>query len=120
MFSVGIDLVEIKRISKSVNNNKFLQRVFGKEEYIYLEKNNFPIQSVAANFCAKEAFSKAIGTGIRGFKLKEVELLRDEKGMPYFKFSGNALKIVTDKDLKFSVSVTHTDEYASAVVISWR
>lgn len=120
MFSVGIDLVEIARISKSMNNRRFLQKVLGKDEYIYLEKKQFPKQSVAASFCAKEAFSKAIGTGIKGFNLKDVELLRNEKGMPYFKFSGNALKIVNDKNLRFSVSITHTKEYASAAVVSWR
>lgn len=120
MFSVGIDLVEIKRISQSMNNHRFLQKVFGKDEYFYLKEKGFPKQSVAANFCAKEAFSKAIGTGIRGLSLNEVELLRDENGMPYFKFSGDALKIVKGRNLRFSVSVTHTKEYASAVVISWR
>lgn len=120
MFSVGIDLVEIARISKSMNNRRFLQKVLGKDEYIYLEKKQFPKHSVAASFCAKEAFSKAIGTGIKGFNLKDVELLRNEKGMPYFKFSGNALKIVNDKNLRFSVSITHTKEYASAAVVSWR
>lgn len=120
MFSVGIDLVEIARISKSMDNRRFLQKVLGKDEYIYLEKKQFPKQSVAASFCAKEAFSKAIGTGIKGFNLKDVELLRNDKGMPYFKFSGNALKIVNDKNLRFSVSITHTKEYASAAVVSWR
>ncbi len=85
-----------------------------------MEKKQFPKHSVAASFCAKEAFSKAIGTGIKGFNLKDVELLRNEKGMPYFKFSGNALKIVNDKNLRFSVSITHTKEYASAAVVSWR
>ena len=83
-----------------MNNRRFLQKVLGKDEYIYLEKKQFPKQSVAASFCAKEAFSKAIGTGIKGFNLKDVELLRNEKGMPYFKFSGNALKIVNDKNLR--------------------
>lgn len=115
MISVGTDLIEIKRISNSMKNPSFLKHILGKDE-----KKGFPEQSVAVNFCAKEAFAKALGTGIRDFQLREVELLRDENGMPYFKFSGNALKIISKMDLKFSVSATHTKEYASVVVVAWR
>lgn len=120
MISVGTDLIEIKRISNSMKNPSFLKHILGKDEYLFLEKKGFPEQSVAVNFCAKEAFAKALGTGIRDFQLREVELLRDENGMPYFKFSGNALKIISKMDLKFSVSATHTKEYASVVVVAWR
>lgn len=120
MISVGIDLVEIKRISKSMKNPNFLKKILGENEYLELEKRNFSVQSVAASFCAKEAFSKAIETGIRNFGFKEVELLRKESGLPYFKFNGSALRIVEDNKLSFSVSVTHTKEYASVVVVAWR
>ncbi len=117
MLSVGIDLVEIKRIKNSIRNPRFCSRVLGKSEYAQLASRGFPVQSIAASFCAKEAFSKALGTGIRGFKLYEVELLREENGKPYLHLTGNAAQIASQQNKLFSVSVTHTKEYAAAVVI---
>jgi holo-[acyl-carrier protein] synthase len=117
MLLVGIDLVENKRIKQSITNPRFLRRILGKSEYSQLEMRGFPVQSVAASFCAKEAFSKALGTGIRGFLLSEVELLRKSSGEPYLHLSGNALRMAEQRDVVFHVSVTHTKEYASAVVI---
>ncbi len=117
MFSVGIDMIEIARIEKSMQNSGFLNRILGEEEYVQLEGKNFPKQSVAANFCAKEAFAKAIGTGFRGFGFREVQVLRDVLGKPYFKLLGSALRICEENNYEFSLSMTHTKEYASAVVI---
>ena len=118
MLSVGIDLVEIRRIEKSIRNPRFCSRVLGKTEYAQLEMRGFPVQSVAASFCAKEAFSKALGTGIRGFALTEVELLREENGRPRLHLTGNAAELAVARGLaEFSVSVTHTKEYAAAVVV---
>lgn len=117
MLLAGIDLVEIKRIKKSMVNPRFLLRILGPTEYSQLELRGFPVQSVAASFSAKEAFSKALGTGFRGFLLSEVELLREDSGKPYFKLSGSALQIAQERKIVFHVSVTHTREYASAVVI---
>ncbi|NLG93681.1 MAG: holo-ACP synthase [Clostridiales bacterium] len=117
MLLVGIDLVENKRIQKSISNPRFLRRILGTSEYSQLEMRGFPVQSVAASFCAKEAFSKALGTGIRGFLLSEVELLRKSSGEPYLCLSGGAQRIAESRGIIFHVSVTHTKEYASAVVI---
>jgi len=100
-----------------MQNPRFLLRILGPSEYAQLELRGFPVQSVAASFSAKEAFSKALGTGFRGFSLREVELLRSENGRPSFKLSGNALEITQERKIVFQVSVTHTKEYASAVVI---
>lgn len=118
MLSVGIDLIEINRIKQSIENQRFISRVFGEQERLELLRKHNNIQSFAAAFAAKEAFAKALGTGIRGFSLNEVELLHDELGAPYLKLSGNAQKIAEQKGLRFSVSVTHTDNYAAAVVIA--
>lgn len=117
MLLVGIDLVEIERIKKSIQNPRFCSRVLGSREYSQLALRGFPVQSIAASFSAKEAFSKALGTGFRGFSLNEAELLRDENGCPYLELSGNALQIARERGLVFSVSVTHTKAYAAAVVI---
>jgi holo-[acyl-carrier-protein] synthase len=117
MLLVGIDLVEINRIEKSIKNPRFCSRVLGKTEYSQLEMRGFPVQSIAASFSAKEAFSKALGTGLRGFSMDEVELLRGVDGRPSLSLSGRALEIADSHNLRFSVSVTHTRLYAAAVVI---
>ena len=76
-------------------------------------------ESYAGAFCAKEAFAKALGTGVRGFSLCEVQILHDEYGAPNFSLSGNAQKIATEKGLEFSLSITHTDTIAMASVIAY-
>lgn len=118
MLSVGIDLVEIGRIEKSVGSQRFVERVYGKSERAEFARRPNCASSMAAAFAAKEAFSKAIGTGIRGFSLREVELLHDTLGAPYLFLSGKAADIAAGRSLRFCVSVTHTEHYASAVVIA--
>lgn len=118
MLSVGIDLVEIARIEKSMKNPKFCERLLGGEEYRQLSGRGFPARSVAASFCAKEAFSKAVGTGLGGFRLREAELLRSPSGRPELRLSGKAAALAVG--MAFSVSVTHTADYAAATVAGWR
>lgn len=117
MISNGIDIIEIERIEKSLENESFKRRVFGEEELkeLVLKKS----ESYAGAFCAKEAFSKALRTGIRDFSLCEVQILHDELGAPYFLLSGNAEKIVTDRRLKLALSISHTEKYATAVVTAY-
>ena len=121
MHSIGLDLTELKRIKQSMESPRFCRRVLGKEEYSQLQKRGFPVQSVAASFCAKEAFAKAMGTGVRGFLLAEVELLREENGRPFLKLSGGAKALAEELGfVEFSVSATHSREYASVVVLAQR
>ncbi|MDQ5983490.1 MAG: Holo-[acyl-carrier-protein] synthase [Eubacteriales bacterium SKADARSKE-1] len=115
MISVGTDLIEIKRIEKSIKRAGFLKRILGNAEYLELKNRNFPIQSVAANFCAKEAFLKSVGKGLGEVDLRSIEVLREKSGKPYFKLTNiNWL----DKSINFSVSITHTKEYALAFVVA--
>jgi len=116
LFGIGIDLIEIERIEKSMAKTRFLTRFFGEGELSEYRARGKRSSYIAANFCAKEAFSKAIGTGIRDFELKEVELLRDHLGKPYLVFSGRAAKLVEEMGLTFETSVSHTKHYATAVV----
>ncbi|MBQ4245177.1 MAG: holo-ACP synthase [Clostridia bacterium] len=117
---IGIDSVEISRIEKSIQSESFVKRVFGGEELAELEARNMPPESAAACFCAKEAFSKAIGTGVRGFELKEVQVLHNDMGKPYLVFGGDAKKIVNELGYGFDISITHTDTAATAVVIAFK
>lgn len=120
MTAIGIDLVEIGRIRKSLQNRRFFHRVFGPLEQQELLGKRNPLSSAAACFAAKEAFSKALGTGIRGFSLEEVQLLHDPLGKPYLQLNGNAAALAREKQLVFCISITHTKEYAAAVVAADR
>lgn len=119
MFECGVDVVRIDRIAKSIQNPRFLERVFSAEEIEVFARKSMPVQSIAAAFSAKEAFSKALGTGVRGFSLPEVEILHDALGKPYFRLRGRAAARAAEKGLAFSLSLSHTDEIAAAFVVAY-
>lgn len=120
MLLVGTDAVEISRIESLISNNrKRLNRIFTKRELELFEERNFNPQTVAVNFCSKEAFGKAIGSGVKGFRLTDLELLRNQDGKPYFNFYNKAAKIVEEAKLQFEVSATHTDTLAIVTVVAF-
>ena len=116
MVYAGVDLIEIDRLKRCVQRPHFMQRVFSEEERdLFLSKGN-PLPTIAANFAAKEAFGKAMGTGVRGFSLTEVAALRDEAGRPYLHLTGRAKQLAEQRGMNFSVSISHTKEYAICFV----
>ena len=115
MHLLGTDLVEIARIQKVMRRPRFLSRVLGEQEYTQLKERGFPAESIAASFCAKEAFAKAMGTGLCSFGLREVQVVRDEAGKPHYRFSGRAALLMEGKTAV--LSLTHTRQYASAVAL---
>lgn len=120
MFSVGIDLIEIDRIKHAMKHKAFLEKIFGEAEYLELKERKFAPQSIAVNFCAKEAFLKSLGKGLGSLRLSEIELLRRKNGQPYLKLSGKTLEFAEKEKLHFSVSATHTQKYASVVILAYR
>ena len=106
-------------MERALRNPRFLERVYGAQERAELMKKTGRrrVQSAAAAFSAKEAFAKAMGTGVRGFRLGEVQLLHDGQGAPYLRLSGGAERLCGGRRL--SVSVTHTARYAAAVVAAY-
>ena len=118
MYGIGVDIISIDRMEKAVENPAFVKRVYGEAETVlFVTEKKIKTNSLAANFAAKEAFSKALGTGVRGFDLNEVQVLRDELGAPYFKFSGRAKQIVDSKNLECKVSLSHEKDKAIAFVV---
>lgn len=115
MEGIGIDIIEIKRINKLMEEygERFFQRILTENEINYCKKFSKPELHFAGRFASKEAYSKAIGTGIgKQFGWKDIEILNNEKGKPY---------IVHLKDNEFSkfnyeISISHTEDYACAVV----
>lgn len=108
-------MIELAKMRKSIQIPGFIEKVFSKEEIELYKKRKNSIDVLAGRFCAKEAFVKAIGTGVKNFELNEISTLTDETGRPYMVLSDNIKSIIGEKNL--SVSITHTNEYASAAVL---
>lgn len=116
ILGIGTDIVEIDRVSKAIQKDSFLNKCFTQNE-INLIKKKSP-QTATGNFCAKEAFSKALGTGFRNFSLKDVEVLRDNLDKPYIILHNNAKNIFEKIEANsIYVSISHCKEYATAVVV---
>ena len=91
IFGIGTDIVNIKRIEKSLKlyGSRFKNNIFSKNEIIYCEKKKNSGAFYAKRFAAKEALSKALGTGIRkGIKFKNIEILNDSYGKPSIQLKG--------------------------------
>ena len=118
---IGIDLVENKRIEKIISKwgEKFLQRVFSEGEINYCGRHIQASLHYGARFAAKEAFLKALGIGLgRGVKLLEIEVVHDDQGKPDLFLHGAAHQQIEQKLIKrIHLSLTHTRNYASAIVI---
>ena len=119
--NVGIDIIEIDRIKRSIKNPKFLSRIFSPSELKFFSEKSFSPSTIAGNFCAKEAFAKAMGTGIRGFSFNEISVLRDYMGTPYISLKGNAKEMLKSKTGGncVTVSISHSKEIATAIVIAY-
>ena len=118
----GVDMVEIQRIKDSIEKygESFLRRVFTQGEINYCEsRKEGRYESYAARFAAKEAVSKALGTGIaRGVSLKGIELVATKEGKPKVFLHGTAREKYIDMGGKsIDVSLTHSREYATAFVV---
>lgn len=118
---IGTDLAEVARIRKSVEQfqERFLNRVFTEAERAYsYSRANFA-ERLAARFAAKEAGMKAIGTGWRhGVSWRDFEVVNDLSGKPSLRLSGVALKVADELRVsQISLSLTHTEDTAFAVVI---
>lgn len=121
IIGIGTDIIEIDRIKRAMERTRgFLERNFSKNEILYFEKRNFKAETVAGNFAAKEAISKAIGTGFRGFSLIDIEVVRDELGKPLVLINEKIKNILSEKDItnfKFHTSISHNNQSAIAYVI---
>ncbi len=117
ILGIGIDLVEVGRIERAIaRHDNFVSRIFSLRERERCEDCARPARSYAACFAAKEAASKALGTGIRGFGFQEVEILEDALGRPVLVLSGRALEAAQGRGIvDIMVSVSHTGELATAI-----
>ena len=118
--AAGIDIIEIARIARTLNDfgDRFLQRCFTERERARYGRNP---SELAARFAAKEATSKALGTGIRGIKWREMEIVSNSRGKPVLVLHGGAAARAEQLGLiAFDVSLTHSRTDAMAFVVGLR
>ena len=121
IFGIGTDIVSIVRIKKSIKNKSFVSRVYNVKEISKCKKLTKSEHCFAKRFAAKEAFSKALGTGIaKGINFNEIIILNKKSGKPYINLTGQTKKTLKKKfkgkKSKISLSISDEKKYAVAFV----
>ena len=116
---IGNDIIEIERIEKAILKEGFKNKIYTQRELKNIEKRGNRTETYAGIFSAKEAISKAIGTGVREFSLTDLEILNDDLGKPYVVVSEKLDKILKTKkeDYQIEISISHSRKYATAMAI---
>ena len=119
---IGVDIVENSRIRKSINNKKFLLRIFTKDEIAQSIKTNSKVAFFSKRFAAKEAFSKALGLGFRkSLNFKDISIINNKYGKPSIKIKDKLQNIIKKqfKTNKVNILLSISDEtkYSIAFVI---
>ena len=119
ILGIGNDIIEIERIEKAISKEGFKNKIYTQRELENIEKRGNRTETYAGIFSAKEAISKAIGTGVREFSLTDLEILNDDLGKPYVVVSEKLDKILKTKkeDYQIEISISHSKEYATAMAI---
>ncbi len=123
IFGIGIDTIEVGRIANSIATygDQFVRRIFSEEETRYCAPRPHAAEHFAARFAAKEAFAKALGTGVRrGFIWKEVSVRKMFTGQPFIQLGETMRSRATGiigANFRIKVSITHTKELAEAIVL---
>ena len=121
IFGIGTDLIKIKRIKNINSLEKFALKILSENELNLFNSlsNDKKITFISKQFAGKEAFSKALGTGISaGIRFKEIEILRDEKGKPIFTAINSLKSFMLNLGItRTHISFTDEREYAMAFAI---
>ena len=122
IFGIGTDIVDISRIKKLLKNNeKFKKRIFSQKEIKYCESKKNKTSCYSKRFAAKEAFSKALGTGIsKGIAFNEISITNNKNGAPFIELLGKTktiVKKILKKKNKIYLSLSDEKKYALAIVI---
>ena len=125
IFGIGTDIACVSRFEKWVRNPEMIRRFFNEceitetEDALIEKRLHFLCEHYAARFAAKEAFSKALGTGFVGLELSDFGIKKDENGRPEFFFGAKTADIIEKrcgKNARVFVSISHEKEYAVSFV----
>lgn len=116
---IGNDIIEIERVEKAISKEGFIAKVYTQREIENIVKRGNRAETYAGIFSAKEAISKAIGTGVREFSLTDLEILNDDLGKPYVIVSDKLNKIIQRKkeNYQIEIAISHSKKYATAMAI---
>lgn len=121
ILGTGVDICEVARIGASLARfgDRFVERVFTREEIRYCRSKKNSVERFAARFAAKEAAMKALGTGAsRGVTWTSIEVGHAPGGRPVLRLHGAAAEIAEQTGVRrMFLSVTHTESQAMAMVI---
>jgi holo-[acyl-carrier protein] synthase len=122
IIGIGIDVIEISRIAAAIQKEGFLKKVYTEQERKYCQnRGRHAVASYAARFAAKEAVSKAFGTGFYPGEAKDIEIVNAANGCPEVILAGDFLQLAKKAGVaKIHISLTHTKEYAAANAVLWR
>ena len=116
---IGNDIIEIERVENAISKEGFIAKVYTQREIENIVKRGNRTETYAGIFSAKEAISKAIGTGVREFALTDLEILNDDLGKPYVIVSDKLNKIIQRKkeNYQIEIAISHSKKYATAMAI---
>jgi holo-[acyl-carrier protein] synthase len=121
VLGIGVDLVENARIQHSLDRfgERFLQRVFTPGEIEYSQSMKYPARHLAARFAAKEAVSKAFGTGIgKAMGWKDIDVRRKASGEPFVILEGGAKQLAEERGVSAVwITLSHTENHAMAMIV---
>ena len=118
IIGIGTDIIEIHRIENiMIRTSSFIEKSFTNNEIEYFKSKGLKGNVIAGNFAAKEAISKALGTGFRVFGLKDIEVLRDKLGKPVVNLSCKIYELLEIKEFNIHVSISHSKENAIAYAV---
>ena len=122
ILGIGVDIILNSRIKNLIINKSFINRSFGKKEIQLSKKEKNKVNYFAKRFAAKESFSKSLGTGFReNLNLKDIEILNDKLGKPYFFVSKKIHNIINKrfkiKRFNLFLSISDEKDYSIAFTI---
>lgn len=114
----GVDIIEVARVEKAAQRAGFAKRLFSADEIGDWERRNRAAETLAGAFAAKEAVSKALGTGFGVIGWREVEILHAPGGAPYARLTGAALQRLSALGgTHVHISISHCRAYAIAQAV---
>jgi len=122
ILGIGVDIIENKRIKKSIKNHKFKDRIYSPNEQKLSSLSRNKVGYFSKRFAAKEAFAKALGTGFRNnLNFKDIEVINDKFGKPYYKKNKKIKKIIQKnfkiKNFNCFLSISDEKDYSTAFTI---
>jgi holo-[acyl-carrier protein] synthase len=116
---IGVDMIEVKRMERWLDNSALLERYFNSQEItLAFSRKKSAAQTLAARFAAKEAFGKALGTGLARIELKDIIVINNDNGKPDIQLTGTAKNEFEKSGAnKVHLSLTHEKENAIAMIV---